>query len=182
MSPTYDYMDKQASFHSRQGRLWRLVSKFLLVCFRTGMSHEKKNSSSVCIAQLSLANNAISFAWFCKFSEPPSEANMWAHSRCWSTAWSLGAVKKKFSDFKLIPLNIHPWPTIFITKAAITLNNFGSVSRVNLLMNVALHWYWVFKNHNGRSRPGILGHAVNLTGAYICQQVYNSHACICMCT
>ena len=74
MSPTYDYVNKLASFHLRQGRIWRLGLKFLLVCFRIGMSCEK-NSSSEGIAQLSLANNAVCFAWFYKFLEPPPEAS-----------------------------------------------------------------------------------------------------------
>ena len=139
MSPTYDYTNKQASFHSRLGGIWRLDSKFMLVHFRTGMSCEN-NSSSVCIAQLSLPNNAVCFAWFHKFLEPLPKANTWAHSWCRSTVWSLGTVRRKFTDFKLIPLNIHPWPTIFIAKAAITLNNVSSVNHVNLLMNAALHW------------------------------------------
>ena len=73
---------------------------------RTGMAREN-NSSFVLIAQLSSINNAVRFAWFHKFSELPPEANTWAHSRCRSTAWSLGAVRRKFSDFELIPLNIH---------------------------------------------------------------------------
>ena len=71
-------------------------------------------------------------------------------SQCRSTAWSLGTVQRKFSVFELIPLNIHPWPTIFIEKAAITSNDVCSVSL--LLLNAASHWYWVLKNHNGRSR------------------------------
>ena len=79
----------------------------------------------------------------------------WAHSRCRSTAWSLGAVQGKFFNFELIPLNIHPQPTIFIAKAGITLNDVGSVSCVNLLKNTASHWYWAFKNHNGRSRTSL---------------------------
>ena len=127
MRPTYDYMNKQASFHSRQGRIWRLGLKFLLVRFRIGMSCEN-NSSSVRIAQLSLVNSAVRFAWFHKFSEPLPKASMRAHSRCRSTAWSLGAVRRKFSDFELIPLNIHPRSTILIAKAAITLKDVGSVS------------------------------------------------------
>ena len=154
MSPTYDYINKQASFQSRQDRIWRLGSKFLLVRVRTGMFCEN-SSSSVCIAQLSSANNAVCFAWFHKFSEPQPEANTWAHSRCRSTAWSLGAVRRKFSDFELIPLNIQPGPTIFIAKAAITLNDVSSVSRVNLLMNAASHWHRVLKNHNGPSRTAL---------------------------
>ena len=112
----------------------------------------KKNSSSVRTAQLSLANNAVCFAWFHKFLEPPPEASTWAHSRCRSTAWNLGTVRRKFSDFKLIPLKMDPRSTIFIAKAAITLNDFSSVSRVNLLMNVTSHWYRMFKNHNGHPR------------------------------
>ena len=127
MSPTYDYKNKQASFHSWQGRIWRLSSKFLLVRFRIGMSREN-NSSSVWIAQLSLVNSAVRFAWFQKFSEPPPKASMWAHSQRRPTAWSHSAVR-----------SIHPRPTIFIAKAAITLNNVSSVNRVNLLMNVTLH-------------------------------------------
>ena len=150
MSPTYDYTNKQA-FHSRQGRIWRLGSKFLLVRFRIGMSREN-NSSSVHIAQLRSVNSAACFAWFHKFLEPLPKANTWAHSWCRSTVWSLGTVRRKFTDFKLIPLNIHQRPTIFIAKAAITLNNVGSVSRVNLLMSAASHWCGAFKNHNGRSR------------------------------
>ena len=153
MSPTYDYTNKQASLHSRQGRIWRLGSKFLLVCFRIGMSH-KKNSSSVRTAQLSSANNVVRFAWFYKFSDPPSKASTWAHSWFRSTAWSLGTVRRKFSDFELIPLNICPRSAVFIANAAM-LNDVGSVSHVNLLMNAASHWYWVFKNHNGRSRTAL---------------------------
>ena len=61
MSPTYDYTNKHASFHSRQGKIWRFGSMFLFVCFRIGMSHEN-NSSSVWIAQLSLVNNAVAYA------------------------------------------------------------------------------------------------------------------------
>ena len=155
MGPTYDDTNKkQVSFHSSQGKIWRLGSKFLLVRFRIGMSHEN-NSFSVCIAQFSSANNAVRFAWFHKFSEPLPEASKWAHSQCKSTAWSLGTVRRKFSDFKLIQLNIYPQPTIFITKAAITLNDVISVSHVNLLMNVTSHWYRMFKNHNGRSRTAL---------------------------
>ena len=116
---------------------------------RIGMARENK-SSPVRIAQFSSVNNAVRLAWFHKFSGLPPEANTWAHSRCRSTAWSLGAVRSQFSDFELIPLNIHPRPTIFIAKAAIMLNDVGSVSCVNLLMNAALHWYQAFKNHNGR--------------------------------
>ena len=112
----------------------------------------EKNSSSVHTAQLSLANNAVHFAWFYKFSESPPKVSTWANSLCRSTAWSLGTVWEKFSDLELNPLNIHPRPKIFIAKAAITLNDVGSVSNVNLLMNAASHWYWVFKNHNGWSR------------------------------
>ena len=115
----------------------------------------ENNSSSVRIAQLSSVNNAVPFAWFHKFSELPPEANTWAHSRCRATAWSHGAVRRKFSDFELIPLNIYPRPTIFIAKGAITLNDVGWVSRVNLLMNVASHWYRAFENHNGRSRTSL---------------------------
>ena len=111
----------------------------------------ENNSSSVRIAQLSSVNNAVRFAWFYKFTEPPPEANSWAHSRCRYTAWSFDAVRRKLSDFELIPLYIHPWPTIFIAKAAITLNDFGSVSRVNLLMHAASRSYHVLKDHNGRS-------------------------------
>ena len=147
-------MNKQASFHSRQGRIWRLGSKFLLVHFRIGKARENK-SSSVCIAQLSSVNNAVRFAWFQKFLELPPEANTWAHNQCRSTAWSLGTVRRKFSNFELIPLNIHPRPTIFKAKAAITLNDVGSVSCVNLLMNAASRWYWAFKNHNGRARTSL---------------------------
>ena len=139
MSPTYDYTNKQASFHSRQGRIWRLGSKFLLVRFRIGMSRENK-SSSVRIAQLRSVNSAACFAWFHKFLEPLPKASTWAHSWCRSTVWSHGTVRRKFTDFELIPLNIHPWPTIFIAKAAIMLNNVSSVNHVNLLMNAALHW------------------------------------------
>ena len=94
---------------------------------RIGMARENK-SSSVRIAQFSSVNNAVRLAWFHKFLEPLPEANMWAHSQRRSTAWSLGAVWRKFSNFELIPLNIHPWPTIFIAKAAITLNDVGLVS------------------------------------------------------
>ena len=154
MSSTYDYTNKQASFHSRQGRIWRLSFKFLLVCFRIGISYEKY-SSPVRTAQFSSVNSAVCFARFHKFSESPPEASTWANSRCTSTAWSLGTVRRKFSDLDLIPLNIQPWPTIFIAKVAITLNDVSSVSRVNLLMNVASHCYWMFKNHNGRSRTAL---------------------------
>ena len=160
MSPTYDSMKKkQASFHSRQGRLWRLCSKFLLVCFTIGMFHEQPhdNSSPVCIAQLSSANNAVCFVWFHKFSELPPEANTWAHCLCRSTAWSLGAVRRKFSDFnfKLIPLKIYPRPTLFNAKAGITLNCISSVSYDNLLTHATSHWHWLCKNHNGRSRTAL---------------------------
>ena len=150
------YTNKQASFHSvsRQGRIWRLGSNFQLVRFRIDMSHEN-NSSSVQIAQLRSVNSAVRFAWFHKFSEPPPKASTWAHSRCRSTAWSLGVVPRKFSDFGLIPLNIHPGPTISIAKAAIMLNDVGLVSCVHLLMHAASHWYRVFKNHNGRSRTAL---------------------------
>ena len=137
MSPTYDYTNKQASLHSRQGRIWRLGSKFLLVRFRIGMSRKKKQL--LCTAQLSLANNVVRFAWFYKFSDPPSKASTWAHSWCRSTAWSLGTVRRKFSDFELIPLNICPWSAVFIANAAM-LNDVGLVSHVNLLMNAASHW------------------------------------------
>ena len=155
MSPKYDYTNKkQASFYSRQSSVWRLSSKFLLVRFRIDMSHEN-NSSSVQIAQLSSVNNAVRFPWFHKFSQPPPEASTWAHSRCRSTAWSLGVVPRKFSDFGLIPLNIHPGPTISIAKAAIMLNDVGLVSCVHLLMHAASHWYRVFKNHNGQSRTAL---------------------------
>ena len=52
MGPTYDDTNKkQVSFHSSQGKIWRLGSKFLLVRFRIGMSCEN-NSSSICVAQL----------------------------------------------------------------------------------------------------------------------------------
>ena len=151
MSPTYEHMNKQASFHSKWGSIWRLSSKFLLVRFRVSMAHEN-NSSSVRIAQLSSENNAVHFVRFHKFLELPPEASAWAHSRCRSTDWSRGIVRRKFSDFELILLNVHPRPTIFIAKAAITLNNVGSVLHVNMLMNVASHWYWAFKNNNGQSR------------------------------
>ena len=134
MSPTYDYTNKQASFHSRQGRIWRLGLKFLLVHFRIGMASEN-NSSSVCIAQLSSVNNEVHFARFYKFSELPPEANMWAHSRCRSTALALSEENSPISSW--FHSNIHPRPTIFIAKAAITSNDVGSVSRVNLLMNAA---------------------------------------------
>ena len=43
----------------------------------------------------------------------------------------------------------------FHKKAAITLNDVDMVSRVNLLMNMASHWYQVFKNHNGWSRTAL---------------------------
>ena len=156
MSPTYGYTNKLASFHSRQGGTFRLGSKFLLVRFRTGMSREN-NRSSVCIAQLNSANNAVRFAWFHKFSEPPPEANTWAHSWCRSTAWSLGAVQRKFSDFnfKLIPLKIYPRPTLFNAKAGITLNYISLVSYDNLLTHATSHWHWLCKNHNGRSRTAL---------------------------
>ena len=156
MSPTYDCTNKPASFHSRQDGSWRLGSKFLVVRFRTGTSREK-NSSSVRIAQLSSANNAyaVCFAWSHKFSEPPPEANAWAHSQCRSTAWSLGAVRRRFSDFELIPLNIHPRPTIFIAKDAITLNDVGLVGHDNLLANATSHWYKVFEKCDGRSSTAL---------------------------
>ena len=137
MSPTYDYMNKQASFHSRQGRIWRLGLKFLLVRFDQNWHGSWKQ-------QLLCPHSTAQFDKQCgtlclvpQVFELLPEANTWAPSRCRSTAWSLGAVRRKFSDFKLIPLNIHPRPTIFIAKAAITLNDFSSVSYVNLLMNKA---------------------------------------------
>ena len=139
--------------HSTQGKVrsWRLGSKFLLVCFRMCMSREN-NSFSVCIAQLSSANNAVHFAWFNMFSEPPPTANTRAHCQCKSTAWSLITVWRKFSYFKLIPLNINPRPILFIAKAGITLNYVCSVSHDNLLINATLHWHWLCKNHDGWSR------------------------------
>ena len=152
MGPTYDYtnMPTQGRVESEDS-----VRSFCWCSsIRIGMAREN-NTSSVRTARLSSVNNAVRFAWFHKFSELPPEANTWAHSRCRSTAWSLGAVRRKFSDFELIPLNIHPWPTILIAKAAITSNNVDSVSRVNLLMNAASHWYRAFKNHNGRSRTSL---------------------------
>ena len=140
--------------HSTQGKVESEVSaRSFCWCasIRIGMAREN-NSSSVRITQLSSVNNAVRFPWFHKFLELLPKANMWAHSQCRSTAWSLGTVWRKFSDFELVPLNIHPWPTIFIAKAAITLNDVGLVSRVNLLMSAASHWYQMFENHNGRSR------------------------------
>ena len=141
--------------HSTQGKVESedlAQSSCWCPSIRIGMAHEN-NSSSICIAQLSSVNNAVHFAWFHKFSEPPPTANTWAHSRCRSTAWSLGAVRSKFSDFKPIPLNIHQRPTIFIAKAAIMLNDVGSVSRVNLLMKAASHWYRAFKNQMANQEP-----------------------------
>ena len=126
--------------HSTQGKV-ESEDSAQSVCWcasiRIGMAREN-NSSSVRIPQLSSVNNAVCFALFHKFSELQPEASTWAHSRCRSTAWSHGTVRRKLFDFELIPLNIHPRPTIFIAKAAITLKDVGSVSRVNLLMNEAL--------------------------------------------
>ena len=143
----------RSTHHYTQGKvkIWRLCSKFLLVLFRIGMSREN-NSFSIHTAQLSSANSAVRFAWFHKFSEPLPGVNTWAHSRCRSTAWSLGAVQRKFSNFKLIPLNIPPRPTLFIAKAGITLNYVSWVSHDNLLMNATSHWHRLCKNHTGWSR------------------------------
>ena len=151
MSPTYDYMNKQASFHSRQGRIWRLGLKFLLVRFRIGMSREN-NSSSVRIAQLSLVNSAVRFAWFHKFSEPLPKASMRAHSRCRSTALKPWHCLEKILRFRVDSTQYSSTTYIFIAKAASTLNDVSSVSPVNLLMNKALQWYRAFKNHTGQSR------------------------------
>ena len=157
MSPTYDddYTNKLAGIIPVKAK-WNLQTwlEVLLVSFRIGLSLEN-NSSSVCTAQLRSANKAVLFTWFHTFLEPPPEANTSAHSRWRSTGWSLGAAWRKFSDFELIPLNIHPWPTIFIAKAAITFNNVGSVCHVNLLTNTTTHWSWVSKNHNGWSRTAL---------------------------
>ena len=51
-----------------------------------------------------------------------------------------------------IPLSIHPRPPLFTTKIAIMLNDVSSVSHVNLLMNVTLHWHRLCKNRSGQSR------------------------------
>ena len=101
MSPTYDYTNKQASFHSRQTVESEDSARSFCWCasIRTGMAREN-NSTSVRTAELSSVNNAVRFAWFHKFSELPPEANTWAHSRCRSTAWSRGAVWRKFSWFR----------------------------------------------------------------------------------
>ena len=137
MSPTYDYTNKQASFHSRQGRIWRLGLKFLLVHFRIGMASEN-NSSSVCIAQLSSVNNEVHFARFYKFSELPPEATTWAHSRCRSTTLVLSEENSPISSW--FHSNIHPRPTIFIAKAAITLNDVSSVSSTLVLSVQKSQW------------------------------------------
>ena len=149
------HMITRISRHSTQGKVEsKDLARSFCWCASELACLVKKNSSSVCTAQLSSANNVVRFAWFYKFSDPPSKASTWAHSWCRSTAWSLGTVRRKFSDFELIPLNICPRSAVFIANAAM-LNDVGSVSHVNLLMNAASHWYWVFKNHNGRSRTAL---------------------------
>ena len=88
--------------HSTQGKVESedsAQSFCRCAAIRIGMAREN-NSSSVRTAQLSSVNNAVRFAWFHMFSELPSKVKMWAHCRCRSTAWSLGAVRRKFSKFQ----------------------------------------------------------------------------------
>ena len=121
---------------------------------KIGMAREN-NSSSIRIAQLSSVNNAVCFAWFHKFSEPPPEASIWAHSWCRSTALKPWHCLEKILRFRVDSTHYSSTTYIFIAKAASTLNDVSSVSRVNLLMNKALHWYRAFKNHHGQSRTSL---------------------------